>query len=641
MQESANTIRLIWPPPGLESCQGILWRKAGELGFGSTVLVFPLLLGTSWSQPFNSLGFFGEAWWFLGITSMAGFLIMLRALAGIFGFFQKTRHAARHGIDLETALQVGADRTGDMGTLLQGTREFYSLDPGLRERAVQARIWSSILLLSAATWITVGWVLSLLLATRDILEPVGAWLITLGPAAVILLAGAVSLAYEGTTLSSVRGPFFWNRWKNVGRENAAQIWGDGLRQLRLTRGEPISPGKTAGLVGMASVAAFALLTFIPTASLTVATTIGPILANAAVPKFSATRQRAAAARALERFRVPTDPGISPLEAGEALQVLASAGRTDLEHDWFKSPARLLEDGFIPTGTEDLVGIMPQKWPTELYPMAAAGLLPEVEAQLRRVAQHPGLLEFETLSKAEAMDVMGARFALPLPETATALDVPIPRMSGIREGAYAMVAKSVAQYLDGDFEAAELTLRSLISAGILYGDEAPFLIDTLIGYVLAGCGADALVGLYEASGRQEEADALRWVRESTQAMGRATRSFRNDASAALQQMPQRILDSDELRGIRWEYFSLLSGISPCMNPHQTVFGPGLNQEEFMRSARKALVRYPAEAAVWEVLKGGFFDIPKPGGWNGLAARVMGATLGPRAGMCASVLASPYL
>ena len=64
--------------------------------------------------------------------------------------------------------------------------------------------------------------------------------ITLGPAAIHPLAGVVSLAYEGTTLSSVRGPFFWNRWKNVGRENAARIWGDGLRELGFTRGESIS-----------------------------------------------------------------------------------------------------------------------------------------------------------------------------------------------------------------------------------------------------------------------------------------------------------------------------------------------------------------------------------------------------------------
>ncbi len=611
------------------------------MGFGSTVMVIPFLLATTWSQSFSSLGFFGDAWWFLGFTAVGGFLITLRALAGTFRFFRATADAAKHGIDLETALQVGADHAGDTGALLRGTREFHSLDEGRRIRAVQARIWSSILLLAAATWISVGWIASVLLATRDLLGPTGAWLLTLGPAAVVLLAGLVSLGYEGTQLGPVRGPYFWNRWKNAGRENAAQIWGDGLRKLRMERGEPMASGRAAGRIGMASVAAFGLLTFIPAASLSVATAIGPVLANMAIPKFSVTQQRAVAAQALERFRLPTDPGVSPQDAGEALHVLASVGRTDPEHRWFKPAARVLEERFVPTDSHEVVGIRLTDWPTDLFPVAAGGLSLEAEAFLRRVANHPGLAEFEVLGKAEAIDVMGTRFSLPLPEDATALDVPIPSLSAVREGAHAMVAKAVVQYLDGELQAAELTLMSLISAGLLYGKDASFLIDTLIGYVLAGYGADALAGFYEATGRHEEADALRWVRETTQAMGKATRSFDVDASTAYQGMPSRILDPNEVRGIRWEYFWLLSGISPCINPHQAVFGPGLTREEFMRSAQETLARYPAEAAVLDVLKGGFFDIPKPGGWDGLAAKVMGATLGPRAGMCASIFASPYL
>ncbi|MBT8395487.1 MAG: hypothetical protein HKO65_14335 [Gemmatimonadetes bacterium] len=641
MQDSNTQLRLIWPPPGLEACQGILWRKAGQLGFGSTVMVLPFLLATTWSQPFSSLGVFGEAWWLLGLSTVVGLLIILRALAGIFGFFRKTTQAAEHGIDLETALQVGSDHAGDTGALLQGTREFYSLDERKRMRVVQARIWSSIFLLSAATWISVGWLVSVLLATRDVIGPVGAWLLTLGPAAGMLLAVMVSLGYEGTLLTSVRGPFLWNRWNNPGRENAAQLWGKGLQGLRMQRGEATVSGKTAGVVGMASVAAFAFMTVVPMASLAVATSVGPVLATAAVPKFSATKQRAVSAQALERFRVPTDPGISPQQAGEALHVLASVGQGNTENEWFKPAVRTFEEKWIPKGSKENVGVMLQKWPIELFPKAVVGLSPEAEAFLRLVAQHPGLAEFEVIGRAEGIDIMGGRFTLPLPETANALDVPIPRLTPVREAGYAMVARSVVQYLDGDFTGAELTLRTLISAGVLYGREASFLIDTLIGYVLAGYGADALVGFYEATGRQEEADALRWVRETANAMGKAMRISGNSPSAALQQMPARVLDTNEVRGIRWEFFWLLSGISPCINPHQTVFGPGSSDEEFRESARKALVRYPTEGAVLDVLEGGFFDIPKPGGWDGLAARIMGATLGPRAGMCASVLASPYL
>jgi hypothetical protein len=345
---------------------------------------------------------------------------------------------------------------------------------------------------------------------------------------------------------------------------------------------------------------------------------------------------------MERFRIPTDPGISPLDAGESLQILATAGLAGPENEWFRPPVRLLEARFIPEGSKSAVGIVPQKWPIDLFPMAAAGFSPDAEAHLRQVALHAGLSEFETLGRAEALDVMGARFALPLPKDASAISLPIPRLNQVREAGLAMVARSVIQYLDGDFEGAELTLKTLISAGLVYGKDAPFLIDTLIGYVLVGYGADALIGLYEASGRTQQADALRWVREATQTMGKATRSssFGDNASESLQRMPSRVLSETELRGIRWEYFMLLAGISPCINSHQIVFGPGMSQEDFMRSAKKELVRYPTEAAVWEVLGKGFFDLPEVRGLGGLAAKVTGATLGPRAGRCAAFLVASY-
>jgi len=442
MQESANPIRLIWPPPGLENCQGILWRKAGELGFGATVLVLPVLLSVSWSHPFNSLGLFGTAWWVLGLMSFAGSLIVLRALAGILGFFWKAREAAGHGIDLETALQVGADYRGDMGALLQGTRNFVTLNEGLRIRAIRARIWSVILYLSAATWISIGWVVSLLLATRGLLGPTGVWVLTLGPAAGTLLAGTIARGFEGTAVHSARAPFFWNRWENAGQEYAAEQWGNRLRRFRWERGEIITSGKKPHVVGILSVLGLALHTFIPTASLTVSTSTGSFLATMAIPKFSTTQQKAGAAEALERFRLTPDSEISPLAAGEALHALASAGLENTHHEWMREPVRKLEAKFLPNDQGNALELPPHKWPTELFPAAMEGLPPEAETYLRHVAEHPGLAEFEILSRAPALDALGGRFLLPLPDEASAFNLPIPLLSQVREGSYAMVARAV-------------------------------------------------------------------------------------------------------------------------------------------------------------------------------------------------------
>jgi hypothetical protein len=273
-------------------------------------------------------------------------------------------------------------------------------------------------------------------------------------------------------------------------------------------------------------------------------------------------------------------------------------------------------------------------------MVSEGMTPEGEAFLRKVADHPGLAEFETLARAEAMDVFGASLALPLPEDVSALNLPIPSMTPSREGSYAMIARAAIQLMDGDPNGAELTLRTILSAGLLMGDESPTLIGSLIGYVLTANAGDALISLYEASGRREEAEALRWVRETAEVAAKKAQGglLRSGAETAYRTMSAEVLDETQIRALRWEYFMLLGGLSPCINPRQVVFGSGSDQAEFMRSARSSLVRYPADAVVFDVMKKGFFDLEPSGSWRGALAGIVTAALGEEAGKCAGVLAS---
>jgi hypothetical protein len=640
--ESITPVRVVWPPPGLESYPGILWRKAGELGFGGTILVLPLLCSVTWAQPFNSLGLFGEAWWILGLSSLLGVLLVLRSLSGLMGFFWRASRMAAYGIDLETTLQVGADRKGDVGPLLQGTRSFYALDEVRRARAVRARIWESLLFLSAAMWIPVGWVLSLFLASRGFLSPTGVWVLTMGPTALNLAAGTLASAVAGTALHGALGPLSRDRRRNPGQQNAALIWGEEIRQARARAGEPVVSARVPSKAGFWAALGVALLVSIPTVAFTVTSSVGSILAAVAVPKFSSTQKRAGAAEALRRFRLPPDSRISPMEAGEALQALLSAGGGNPPGDWMKDPVRILEAEFYQEGVDNPTGIRPEKWAAELFPAVTEGLPPEAEVFLREVAAHPGLEEFEVLARAPALDVLGARYRLPLPEEASAMSMPIPRLSPLRKGSYALVAKAAVQLMDGDPEAAEVTLKTALSAGFLLGEESPTLIDALIGYVLVANAGDALAGLYEASGRDLEAKSLRWVQEAAaDAAEKAQQgAVGNGVQQAFQLMPERILDEAEVRGVRWEYFMVLAGVSPCINPHQIVFGPDGSQVDFMQSAYSSLVRYPSEAAVWEVMKKGFFDVTASSGWEGRMVDLIEAALGERAGGCAAVLASGF-
>ncbi len=640
--EVSTPIRVVWPPPCLENSQGFFWRTAARLGFGGSLLVFPVLFSVTTPQPFNSLGLLGSASWIVGLTSLFGVVMVLRALGGLFGFFRNARRAALYGIDLETVLQVAADHDGETGALLQGTRSYRSLDEGHRVRAVRARIWASILFLSAATWITTGWVLSLLLATRGVLGPSGVWILALGPACLTAMAGTVAKGVEGTAVRGAFGPLFWNRWRNAGLREAAEVWGDELQRFRAKRGERVPSGRRALLTGALSVLGLATFVVVPAVSFSVVSAVGPALASMAVPKFSATLRKAGEAEALEHLRLAPDPTISPEAAGEALHILGSVGGRTREMELMKDPVRTFEIGFFPGGIENPLALKPHFWPTELIPLVLGGITPEGEAFLREVSSHPGLAEFETLAHAQAADFLGARLNFPLPPETTAWAIPIPRLTAVREGGYLMVAKAATELMDGHPAEAERTLRTLLSAGFLMAEDSPTLIGSLIGFVQILNAADGLETLYEATGRQEDAESLRWVRAATNRASKLAQqgAFGGGVQTALDGMPNGVLSEDLVRGLRWEYLQTLTGLRPCINPNQAVFGPDESSAEFLRLARAELVRYPSEEALFEVMERGWINDQDRdrGGLEGALVGMVTASLGGRPGNCAETLTS---
>ena len=640
--ETSTPIRVVWPPPGLENSQGIFWRTAGRLSVGGSFLVFPVLLSVAVPQPFNSLGLLGSASWLLGLTSLIGLAMVIMALRGLFGFFRNARRAALYGIDLETVLQVAADHDGEMGALIQGTRSYRSLDEGHRVRAVRARVWASLLFLSAAMWITTGWVISLLLAARGILGPSGVWILALGPAALTGMAGIIAKGVEGTAVQGAFGPLFWNRWRNAGLRDAAEVWGEELRRFRAKRGERVPSGRRTLLTGALSVVGLATFVAIPAISFTVVSSVGPALASMAVPKFSATMRKAGEAEALEYLRLAPDPTISPDAAGEALHVLASVGGRNQKLELMREPVRTFETEFLPGAMENPLELKPHFWPTELIPLVLEGLTPEGKAYLLEASSHPALAEFETLAHAQAADFLGARFNLPLPPGTTPWVIPIPRLSGVREGGYLMVARAASQLMEGNPDEAERTLRTLLSAGLLMAEDSPTLIGSLIGFVQVLNAADGLETLYEATGRQEDAESLRWIRAATKRASELAQqgSFGPGVKTALDGMPNGVLSEDMVRGLRWEYLQLLTGLNPCINPNQAIFGPDESLTEFLRLARAELVRYPSEEALFEVMERGWINTQdrKGGGLEGALVGMVTASLGWEPGNCAEVLTS---
>jgi hypothetical protein len=638
--ETFPPIRIVWPPPGLENSQGAFGRAARRVGFGGFLLALPQLASVTVPQSFNSLGLLGAGWWVVGISSLLGFMVVVQGLADLFGFFRNAGKASAYGIDLETVLQVGADGDGDMGSLIQGTRSYRSLDEESRIRAARARIWASLLFLSAALWISAGWALSFFLASWGLLGPKAVWLLALGPAGITSLAGVVARSVEGSALNRAIGPVLWNRWKTVGQREAARIWGEELGRFRAGRGERVVSGKGAFLAGALSVVALGIGVSIPALGFSAATAVGPTLASIAIPKFSATMRKAGEAEALKYLRLDSDPSISPDAAGEALHVLASMGARNRNDEAMKSPPRTYDEWFLPGGTENPMGLKPHVWPVELIPTVLEGLSPEGEAYLREISRHPALAEFETLAHAQAADFLGARFLLPLPADMTPMSFPIPRLSGLREGGYAMVAKAAVELLDGRPEEAERTLRTLLSTGALMAEESPTLIGSLIGFVLVFNGADGLEALYGATGREEEAQSIRRIRAATRKASEMAQqgTFGGGSDAALRGFSRTVISEEAVRGLRWEFLFTLTGLNPCINPNRVLFGPGEEWAGFLRSAENGLVRYPAEQALFDLFKKGWFDSRGQDGTGSSAGRFVKATLGGGAGRCAEILTS---
>ena len=100
MTDLPAAIRIVWPPRGLESSQGILWKKARTLGLGGALLTLPYLAGIAFPQPFNSLGLFGATWWVRSLAGLIGLLVVTWGMGGLVGFFLRAKAAADQGIGL-------------------------------------------------------------------------------------------------------------------------------------------------------------------------------------------------------------------------------------------------------------------------------------------------------------------------------------------------------------------------------------------------------------------------------------------------------------------------------------------------------------------------------------------------------------
>lgn len=631
-----------WPPPGLERLQGDLWHVIGQAAVGGSILTLPLLAALAVEQDFWTLGLYDEAWWIVVVTSLAGLAVLASAFVELFRLFRRWGRAVDRGYRPRTVAMVLADRARDTGFLLQGARAFSVMGRGRRRSILSERLVTGGVLLAGALWLSVGFALGVVLASRGLLGETGLVAWTLVPVAVSVVVAALLRGWEAGEIRKAKRAWFDQPWaEDLAREEIGDWHESVAAHESAVPVRPGRPGRGGGRlrVGAAVTVALAALVIVVAVPLVVAGAMGPVLAMVATPRFTTTQERALQAEALAHLRVPVDSSVTATEAGEALSALVNmTDRRRRRSPLQKEPARELEPIFPATAEGGRGGpteVNPPRWAVDLMPRVAEGLDAGTLAYLDRVAAHPAVDELRLLARAPALDEAGAIWVTPLPDTLMIWSLPIPRYSGLREAGYAAVGGAAAAAVRGDVETAERRLREVYSAGLLLGREGTTLIANLVGYVLTRNAVDALTGMYDATGRAEEAERLRELVENVD-RGAAAAGLTSEAySLELEDMPTVVTDPAVVPGLRWEYFNMLNGLGACINLNRSVFGHDEEYRVWLEDAHDVLVRHPAQESLFDMARRGFTG--PPGDDLSLPARAFALVLGreARSGSCAAL------
>jgi hypothetical protein len=620
--------------------QGDLARIAAKGALAGGILVLPLLFAVARTQDIATLGPFADAWWVTLVLASVGFAFAADALTSVGRGLRRGGAAMESGYDARTVGYVLADHRRDMGFLLQGGRHFSVMEPRRREQVARLRLWALMCHAVAGVWLPVALGLVLLAAARGWLEADAVWSLTLAPALLLYVVGGVLGLVEDGWVRKARSTWFRQPW-------ASDLVGDEIEQWRgdlaRRRGEEFRAAgperrpvqglyRTAVVVGfLTAVVAIPVLTLVPTSA------IGPVLVMVALPRFGRVQQRAAEVEAFRAYVVEKDAGITAVEAGHLLQQLLYVGSSRTAVAGEVEPSERYSQAWLPEmQSVNPLGSEPHRWAEQLFARVAEGVTPEMTEYLGAVASNPAHEAFSRLARAGALDAAAGRWEDPFPVGLTMASVPIPRFGELRQGAYAHVAAAALAHVQDRDAHAEVLLREVVSVGILLGDQGPTLIENLIGHVLAEYGGTALEQFYATTGRGEEGARLHEIRAAARrSAARIHGAAPQGIEASVRTLPELVADTGTVRGLRWEFFTLTTTLTPCLNLHRMVFGPDAEYEAFVEEAHASLVRWPSEEKLFDLARAGYWGAADPAN-ESLFGRFLGIAMRPGEGSCNNVM-----
>ena len=343
--------------------------------------------------------------------------------------------------------------------------------------------------------------------------------------------------------------------------------------------------------------AVALMALVPIALVAVE---GDYLARVAYgPTWNVTT-RVDAARTLRPFGLPSDPSITPAQAGAALNRLqpprvtvpgfvAIAPAAPPILPWRETP--LTPDMFRTARSNFYDGTS-----SDVLEAVAKGFSPRELEYLRTLAEAPVWRDFDLVARAPAVDAVGGAFEIPFGEGAFPEQRPAPSYRESRELAYAAVSRAAYYMSQGRRDDAERTLRSIVSFGLSYIDNGTTRLEELIGTMEVGIGHDALHRFYVIQhDPRADSPALQPPVRAARGVSAAPRFAPLPTGEARRLMLARMNDPSVPLGERFESLRSLPAMS-CTNVRELMFGPRADVTDALEKARHTLARFPSEQAL---------------------------------------------
>lgn len=345
-----------------------------------------------------------------------------------------------------------------------------------------------------------------------------------------------------------------------------------------------------------------------------------------VPNMSHLVERTAEAERWRNFRAPIDASISPQAAGIALRHITSVP----VHDGYRMRAVSTEHArpWSSTLAPDLFPSMrtPQSKSPAAYMLIAKtldGYSTREMAYLREVAEAPFWKDFDAVSSAARVDVVGGLYETPFATEAQLMAFPTVGYTDAKQIAYAAVARATYHLAAGNPAEAERVLRLTTSFGFTFIDQGVTALDAMVGRMIVDIARDGLYHLYLQTGREALADRVAPPPPRATRGARARRPAVDEAAARARTLAL-INDVRIPRSLRMEALEVLSYGGSCGGVRAVLTGPSDEMRRTLGTARASMARYPSEEAFFDLIERTMYHGPRSSRDAGVVGRVASGT-----------------